>query len=190
MPMLFVPLNVSTSTLELATIVLTIKGFVDGSHDISVLACSWQWLLLWIVKLQVIDNVQESALVIVFFWISTASCSTLDRSRYNCWLTLDRLKIKNFDSLKGSLSRLSSGNSSPTWKNIVGPITMNSNRGEKVWAMHLKSKIPPQSVVVKKSLIWGSPWSHVRSLCGSEFQDRIVQGTWSSLWSQNYKRLL
>ena len=32
--MLFVPLNVSTSTLELETIVLTIKGFVDGLHDI------------------------------------------------------------------------------------------------------------------------------------------------------------
>ena len=34
MPMLFGPLNFSTSGLELETIVLTIKGFVDGSHDI------------------------------------------------------------------------------------------------------------------------------------------------------------
>ena len=88
-------------------------------------------MLLWIVKLQVKDKVQESALVIVVFGISIASCSTLDRSRSTCLFTLDRFKIKNFDSLKGSLSRLLSGNSSHTWKNILGPITMNSNRGEK-----------------------------------------------------------
>ena len=144
-------------------------------------------MLLWIVKLQVKDNVQESALVIVFFGISTASCSTLDRSRYNCWFPLDRFKIKNFDSLKVPLSRLSSGNSSPTWKNIVGPITMNSNRGEKVWAMHLKSKIPPQSVVVKKSLRKSlESWTEFVW----RISDRIVQRTGNSLWSHNYKRLL